>query len=106
VVYIYDRDKALKTVDIYIGDGSTLEKSFVRKSDDHLAGHTPFRTQLTWCKKFDIPLAYVTHCGTIFIEEDERTLGAKLRKMGKERDVDVKIAYDGLEIELPFKNNG
>ncbi len=100
VVYIYDRDRALKNVDIYIGDGSTLEQSFVRKSDDRLVGHTPFRTQLTWCKKFNIPLAFATHCGTLFIEKDERTLGAKLRRMGKERGVKVKIAHDGMYVDL------
>ncbi len=105
VVYIYDREKALKNVDIYIGDGSTVEESFVRKSDDRLVGHTPFRTQLTWCKKFDIPLAYVTHCGTLFIEEDERTPGARLRKMGKDRNVEVKIAHDGMEVNLPANKN-
>ncbi|MBD3384039.1 MBL fold metallo-hydrolase [candidate division KSB1 bacterium] len=106
VVYIHNREKALKNVDIYIGDGSTVEESFVRKSDGRLVGHTPFRTQLTWCKKFDIPRAYVTHCGTLFIEKDERTLGARLRKMGKDRGVEVKIAHDGMEINLPTNKNG
>lgn len=100
VVYIHKKNIALKDVSIYIGDGSTISRSFVRKRGDHLIGHTPIRTQLTWCRKEGIPKAYFTHCGSEIVKGDERTLGAKVRKMAKERGVSAQIAYDGLEIVL------
>ncbi|HEM62236.1 MAG TPA: MBL fold metallo-hydrolase, partial [Chloroflexi bacterium] len=41
VVYIEDREEALRGVQVYVGDGATITRSMVRKSDDHLIGHTP-----------------------------------------------------------------
>lgn len=98
VVYVDDRDEALGGVDLYVGDGSTLTQSMVRKIDDRLVGHTPMRTQLTWCQKVGVPRAVFTHCGSEIIEGDERTLGAELRSMADERGVEVEIAHDGQQM--------
>ncbi len=46
------------------------------------------------------PRAIFTHCGSQIVKGDERTLGAQVRAFGKERDVEVAIAYDGMEIEV------
>jgi phosphoribosyl 1,2-cyclic phosphodiesterase len=97
VVYIHDRQAALSGVQLYIGDGATLTRSMVRKPGQRLIGHTPVRTQLTWCQKEGVPEALITHCGSQIVTGDERTLGAKLREMGRERGVAVRIAYDGME---------
>ena len=51
LVYIYDRAEALGGAEIYIGDGSTVDRSFVRRREDALIGHSPIRTELTWCQK-------------------------------------------------------
>jgi len=100
LVYIEDRDEALQGCKLYIGDGATLTRSFVRKRGDTLIGHTPVRTQLTWCRKEGVPRALITHCGSEIVEGDERTLGAELREMADERGVDAGFAHDGMEVVL------
>lgn len=97
VVYIHDRKAALSGARLYIGDGATIARSMVRKPRERLIGHTPVRTQLTWCQKEGVPEAVITHCGTQIVTGDERTVGAKLREMGAERRVKVTIAHDGME---------
>ena len=56
--------------------------------------------KLTWCQKEGLSRTIITHCGWEIVEGDERTLGATLRSMGRERGVDVQIARDGMEVVL------
>lgn len=100
VVYIHDRRAALHGVRLYIGDGATLHRPMVRKRGDGLIGHTPVRTQLTWCEKEGVPEAWFSHCGAQIVDGDERRLGAELRRWGRARGVDARIAYDGLQLTL------
>lgn len=100
LVYIHDRAEALREAKLYVGDGATLDRSFVRRRGERLIGHAPFRTQLTWCRKEGVPRAIVTHCGSQIVEGDERSLGATLREMAEERGVEAEIACDGMEIVL------
>ncbi len=100
VVWIEEREKALKDVQLYIGDGATITRSMVRKIKGKLIGHTPIRTQLTWCQKEGVPRAIFTHLGSAVVAKDERTQGAKIRRLGRERNVDVEIAHDGMELVL------
>jgi ribonuclease BN (tRNA processing enzyme) len=100
LVYIYDRKEALEGATLYIGDGATIKRSFVRKRGDNLIGHTPVQTQLTWCRKERVPKMIITHCGSQIVEGDERKLGKKIREMASERGVEAEIAYDGMEILL------
>ncbi len=100
LVYIHKRQRALSGVRMYIGDGATLTRSFVRKQKEHLIGHTPFRTQLTWCQKENVPQAVVTHCGSEIVDGDERSLIPKIQHMAKECNVEVQVAYDGMEVVL------
>jgi hypothetical protein len=100
LVFIHDRAAALKNVQIYIGDGATVTRSFIRRRDKALIGHSPVRTQLTWCEKEGVPRAIITHCGSEIVTGDEDKLSAKLRVMATERGVDVRIAYDGMKLEL------
>jgi phosphoribosyl 1,2-cyclic phosphodiesterase len=100
LVFIHERAAALKGVQIYIGDGATLTRSFIRRRGETLIGHAPVRTQLTWCEKQDVRRAIITHCGSEIVTGDERKLSAKLRAIAAERGVDVRIAYDGMEVTL------
>jgi phosphoribosyl 1,2-cyclic phosphodiesterase len=100
IVYIHDRADALKGVDLYIGDGATIKRSLVRKSDQRLIGHTPVQTQLTWCRKEGVPQAIITHCGTRIVAGDERKIGPLVRRLAKERGVEARIAFDGMEMVL------
>lgn len=98
VVYIRNRATALGRVDLYVGDGATLARSFVRRRGDALFGHAPVRTQLTWCMKEAVPRAIITHCGTEIVGEDAKVVEEKLAAMAAERGVEAQIAYDGMEL--------
>lgn len=100
VVYIPHRTEALQGARCYIGDGATTTRSMVRRSGDALIGHTPLRTQLTWCAEEGVPRALFTHCGSEIVKGDERTLGATVRRLADERGVEAAIAHDGQEVVL------
>ncbi len=100
LIFIHDRSAALKSVEIYIGDGATVTRSFIRKRGKALIGHSPVRTQLTWCQKEGVPRAIITHCGSEIVTGDEREISAKIRAMAAERRVDVRIAHDGMKLTL------
>jgi len=100
LVFIHERAAALKGVQIYIGDGATLTRSFIRRRGETLIGHSPVRTQLAWCQKEGVPRAIITHCGSEIVTGDERQMSAKLRAIAAERHVEVRIAYDGMKATL------
>lgn len=97
LVYIHEREQALAGCRIYIGDGATLGRSMIRRQGEHLIGHVPVRTQLTWCQKLGVPEAIITHCGSEIVTGDERSINAQLRHWAEERDVTVSLAHDGME---------
>src|SRR5438552_4007641 len=100
LIFIHERSAALKAVQIYIGDGATVTRSFIRKRGKALIGHSPVRTQLTWCQKEGVSRAIITHCGSEIVTGDERKMFANLRAIAEERDVNVGIAYDGMKLML------
>ena len=100
LIFIHERSAALKGVQIYIGDGATVTQPFIRKRGKALIGHSPVRTQLTWCQKEGVSRAIITHCGSEIVTGDQRELSAKIRAMAAERRVDVRIAYDGMKVKL------
>ena len=100
LLFIHDRAAALKDVQVYIGDGATLARSFVRKRGGKLIGHATVRTQLGWCAKEGVPRAIITHCRSEIVTGDERNLAATLRAMGAERGVEMRIARDGMGLVL------
>src|SRR6266480_4948264 len=100
LIFIHERSAALKGVQFYIGDGATVTRSFIRKRGGALIGHSPVRTQLTWCEKEGAPRAIITHCGSEIVTGNESEISAKIRAMAAERRVDVRIAYDGMRVKL------
>jgi hypothetical protein len=100
LIFIHERKAALDGVQLYIGDGATVMRSFVRRRGKALIGHSPVRTQLTWCQKEGVPRAIITHCGSEIVNGDEREIAAKLRGIATERGVEVRIAYDGMKVKL------
>lgn len=100
LVYIHDRAEALAGIRLYVGDAATLTRSFVRKRGDVLIGHTPVRTQLTWCRDAGIGRAIFTHCGSEIVAGDETRIEAQLAEMARQRGVDASLAYDGMELRL------
>ena len=100
LIFIHERSAALNGVQLYIGDGATVTRSFIRKRGRALIGHSPVRTQLTWCEKEGVPRAIITHCGSEMVTGDEREITVKIRGMGAERGIEVRIAYDGMKVKL------
>jgi hypothetical protein len=100
LIFIHERSAALKGVQFYVGDGATVTRSFIRKRGKALIGHSPVRTQLTWCQKEGVPRAIITHCGSEIVTGDERKLSAKLREMAAERGLELRIAHDGMKVTL------
>jgi hypothetical protein len=100
LIFIHERSAALQDVQLYIGDGATVARSFIRKRGKALIGHSPVRTQLTWCQKEGVPRAIITHCGSEIVTGDEPEISAKIRAMAAERRVDPRIAYDGMKVKL------
>ena len=98
LIFIHGRAAALKNVRVYVGDGATLTRSFIRRRGKTLIGHSPVRTQLTWCAKEGVPRAVITHCGSEIVKGDERKIGAQLRQMAAERGIEACIAQDGMEL--------
>lgn len=100
LVFIRDRASALKDVQIYIGDGATVTRSFIRKRGRALIGHAPVRTQLMWCAKEDVPRAIISHCGSEIVTAEERKRTAKVRALAAKRDIEARIAHDGMKVKL------
>jgi phosphoribosyl 1,2-cyclic phosphodiesterase len=100
LIFIHERAAALKDVQIYIGDGATVTRSFIRKRGKALIGHSPVRTQLTWCQKDGVSRAIITHCGSEIETGDERKISQLISAMSKERGVDTRLAYDGMKLTL------
>lgn len=100
LVYIHEQQEALEGVKLYIGDGATITRPMIRRHGDILFGHSPISTQLTWCERYRIPLAYFTHCGSQIVGTDGRVISPIVTRLGKQRGVDARIAYDGLSITI------
>lgn len=100
VAQMRDQHKALQGVDLYIGDGATVQRPMLRRKNGTLIGHAPITAQLKWCMKEGISRAIFTHCGSEIVKADGRPLRALIHKLGKACGVDAEIAYDGLQLPL------
>jgi phosphoribosyl 1,2-cyclic phosphodiesterase len=100
VLFIHNRAAALKDVQIYIGDGATIRRSFVRRRGDRLIGHAPVRTQLGWCAKEGVPRAIITHCGSEIVLGDERSLRKTIAVIARDLGIEAQIAHDRMELAL------
>ena len=96
LVFIKNRKKIFKDLNLYIGDGSSISRPLVRKKANKLFGHASIKTQTNWCKKFKIKEAIFTHFGREAIIIGEKELRKKLDGFGEEK-VKIIIAYDGME---------
>ena len=96
-----DHREALAGIALFIGDGASIARPILRKHGEVRLGHAPISAQLEWCREAGVRDALFTHCGSEIVGGDERRLGAKIRALGRGRGVRARIAYDGLEIDLP-----
>jgi ribonuclease BN (tRNA processing enzyme) len=98
VIDINDRKQALQGIKLFIGDGASMTRPLVRRHGKELFGHTTVRAQLGWCQGAGVRQAVFTHCGSQIVKHDERKMDLKLGTMARTRDVNARLAYDGLEM--------
>lgn len=101
VAWLPNASRALRGIDVYIGDGATLTRPLVRRRAETLIGHATIVTQLDWCRQAHVPQAIFSHCGSQVVGGDARRLNALLRRLGHERDVEASFACDGLRLSFP-----
>jgi phosphoribosyl 1,2-cyclic phosphodiesterase len=99
VLSIEDREEALKDVDLYIGDGSAIEKQLVRRKDGEVYGHAQISTQINWLKEAGVKKAVFTHFGEEAIQLPMSVLKQKLKQLG-EPEVSVVPAVDNATLEF------
>jgi ribonuclease BN (tRNA processing enzyme) len=98
VVAFPEPEQAFPGVDLYVGDGSTLERSLVRRlAGGVLVGHTTVRAQLGWLDRFGVRRAIFSHFGTDPIAMGDDRLGENVRRLAEEKAprCDASIASDG-----------
>jgi len=103
VVSFEDPEAALSGARLYVGDGSTLKGSLVRRHPSGvLIGHTTVRAQLGWLAKHRVPRAVFSHFGKGPIEMGEKALKEALEALAAEKapGCEVSAARDGLELEV------
>ena len=100
VVAIRNKGRALRGVNVYVGDGAAISRPIVRRRGRAEIGHTSIRSQLDWCKAERVGIAYFTHCGSEIVTGDARRVGHAVGRLGAERGVDVRFARDGLRLVL------
>jgi phosphoribosyl 1,2-cyclic phosphodiesterase len=97
VLWIEDRDEALTAIDLYVGDGATLQRDLVRKRGDRPFGHASVRRQLSWCAKAGVGKAVFTHCGSGIVRDHEAAV-AWVQAFGRALGVQASVATDGLAL--------
>jgi ribonuclease BN (tRNA processing enzyme) len=103
IVAFENPEAALTGADLYIGDGSTLRGSLVRRHPSGaLIGHTTVRAQLGWLSRFGVLRAVFSHFGKGPIEMGEPALKDAIEELASETPPGcaVTAAHDGLEMEL------
>ena len=97
------RDRALAGADVYVGDGSTLTASLVRRhASGALVGHTTIRAQLGWLGKAKVPVAVFSHFGEEPIRMGDRNLNRAMEELAGKAAPGCRalVARDGSEFEL------
>jgi len=96
-------EAALPGADLYIGDGSTLKGSLVRRhASGALMGHTTVRAQLGWLAKYGVARAIFSHFGKGPIEMGEPALREALSELAQEKAPGCRVsaARDGLGVAI------
>jgi len=100
LVSIRERHEALSGIQLYVGDGASIIRPILRHKDGVPIGHASVRDQLDWCRDEGVSRAVITHCGSQIVKADACTATARIQALGRERRVQVRIAYDGLQLTV------
>jgi ribonuclease BN (tRNA processing enzyme) len=100
VAYLPNPVAALRGVDVYIGDGATLERPLIRWRGAVRIGHATIGTQLRWCAAAGVKEAIFTHCGSEIVRSNPRDITVALEVTAREHGIRAQFAYDGLSITV------
>jgi len=103
IVAFEDAAAALSGASVYVGDGSTLKGTLVRRhSSGVLIGHTTVRAQLGWIARHGVGRAVFSHFGKGPIEMGQRALAAALADLAREKAPNCRVtaAIDGMRLEV------
>jgi phosphoribosyl 1,2-cyclic phosphodiesterase len=100
LVSIHQRAAALAGLDLYIGDGASLERDIVRRRGGRLIGHASVREQLRWCAEARVPRVVITHCGTQIVTGHAAKIEAWLQASAREHGLELRLAHDGMVVSL------
>lgn len=98
VARLADPVRALSALDLYIGDGATVDQPLLRRRGSVLIGHATIGTQLAWCEAAGVRRAIFTHCGSGIVGSDRRQIEATIRAMGRAYGVEARVAHDGMRV--------
>lgn len=96
--------RALEGADVYVGDGSTLTGSLVRRHPTGvLLGHTTMRAQLGWLAKAGVSRAIFSHFGEAAVAMGDERLSVDLEDLARAKapGCEVSVATDGSEFLFP-----
>jgi phosphoribosyl 1,2-cyclic phosphodiesterase len=97
--------RALRAIDIYIGDGATVIRSMVRKKRGTEIGHAPIISQLEWCATAGVRRAIFTHCGSAIVRAAPRMMATLVRRLARVHGINARIARDGNRLILPGRTD-
>ncbi len=103
IVSFEEPERVLGDAALYVGDGSTLRESLVRRhKSGALIGHTTVRAQLGWLAKAGVKRAIFSHFGKGPIELGDERLDKELAALAAEKApaCRVEAATDGAEFEI------
>jgi phosphoribosyl 1,2-cyclic phosphodiesterase len=91
----------LAGTDLYIGDGALVTRTLLKRTKDSvLVGHCPISEQLAWCKRYGVPRALFTHCGTEIVTSDPIIASHRIKLLGEANGVIANIAIDGMHYAI------
>jgi ribonuclease BN (tRNA processing enzyme) len=91
---------ALRDVDLFVGDGATLDRPLIRRRGSLHIGHATIRTQLEWCAAAGVRDAVFTHCGSAVVRSEPREIAVALAAMAREHGVRARFAHDGMRMTV------
>lgn len=92
--------EALRDVDLFVGDGATLNRPLIRRRRSLCIGHATIRTQLEWCAAAGVRDAVFTHCGSAVVRSEPGDIAVALAAMARERGVRARFASDGMRMTV------
>ena len=91
---------ALRDVDLYVGDGATLDRPLIRRRGAVRIGHATIATQLEWCAAAGVEQAVFTHCGSGIVRSERRDAAVAMAALARRHGVRARLAHDGLTMTV------